>query len=148
MQLVARTAPDAARRPTDGPFLGVLLLCSLCLTLTGCDIFQDPTPPPSPTSLSANSQDEAIGLEWTSVQIRDLVGFNVYRSTSSIENVSNLDPINGGDLVPRTTYTDTTVENKTTYRYVVTAVDDAGNESAPSGEVEKTPFSKPPGRPP
>lgn len=120
----------------------------MCLAASGCGWLGggDSTPPDPPSSLTAVSQDGAIELDWNSVQADDLAGYNVYRSTSSIESVSGLSPVNG-DLASQPTYTDDTVENGTVYYFVVTAVDDSDNESEPSDDVEKTPFSSPPERP-
>lgn len=146
-QLLPWRTSDASPR-SSGRWVRGALLCLLCLALTGCDVFQDPTPPPPPLNLSTTSQDGAVTLDWSPpIQTRDLDGYNVYRDTTAIESVSTLDPVNGGTLVRRTIYTDTTAQNKTTYRYVVTAVDSADNESAASEEVRRTPFSRPPGRP-
>lgn len=70
----------------------------------------------------------------------------MYRSTSSIEEISGLDPLNEA-RISEANHTDETAENGTTYHYVVTALDEAGNESGPSGEVTKTPLASPPDRP-
>lgn len=118
--------------------------------MTGCSLFggsEDSTPPGPPTDLNAASQDAAIALDWSAVQTDDLAGYNVYRSTSSIGEVSGLDPVNGNEPVTQASYADESLENGTTYYYVLTAVDKAENESDPSGEVEKTPFPEPSGRP-
>jgi TolB protein len=119
--------------------------------ITGCGLFggagEDTTSPEPPTGLSAVSQDAAIALDWGAVQADDLAGYNVYRSTSTIGDVSNLDPVNASAPVTGASYTDDTAGNGTRYRYVVTAIDKAGNESEPSGEIEKTPFAAPPDRP-
>ena len=117
--------------------------------MAGCDLGgdEDTTPPEPPTGLSAASQDAAITLDWSAVQADDLAGYNVYRSTSAIGDVSGKDPVNGGDPVSDASYTDNATDNGTTYHYVVTAVDKGENESDPSGEVQKTPFADPPDRP-
>ena len=124
-------------------------LAFFCLIACGCGLTggEDTTPPEPPPGLSATSQDAAISLTWSASGAEDVAGYHVYRSTSSIREVSSLDPVNGDDPVKGASYTDDTVENGTTYRYVVTAVDQAGNESDPSGEVKKTPFATPPDRP-
>lgn len=129
----------------------VLIIClALGLATTGCDSlpgFGDSSPPNSPSGLNAASGDASIALEWNAVQAEDLAGYNVYRSTSTISSVSGTSPINGESPVSDTSYTDDTAENGTLYHYVVTAVDEAENESDPSGEVEKTAFAEPPNRP-
>ncbi|MBA2701891.1 MAG: putative Ig domain-containing protein [Chloroflexi bacterium] len=53
-------------------------------------------------------------------------------------------PLNGATPLTSTSFTDTTAVNGTAHRYVVTAVDDAGQESLPSNEVSATPV--PPAR--
>ncbi len=128
----------------------VLLGLALGIIATGCDLpgfGGDDSPPEVPTGLSADSEDSAVVLDWETVQAGDLSGYNVYRSTSTIADVSGMDPVHGGGAVSDASYTDDTAENGTTYHYVVTAVDEAGNESNPSGEVQKTPFTDPPDRP-
>ena len=129
-------------------FLGLIL--GVGIVATSCDLpgfGSDDSPPDSPTGLSADSEDSAIALDWETVQAGDLSGYNVYRSTSAIGDVSNLDPLNGSEPVTGASYTDDTAENGTTYRCVVTAVNESDNESDPSEEVQKTPFSDPPDQP-
>lgn len=134
--------------PSPPRWVAVALL-ALSLTTAGCRLLgsEDTTPPEAPSGLSAESQESAIALRWTAVGNGDLTGYNVYRSTSSIEEPSALNPANGADPVSEASFTDETVENGTTYHYVVTALDEAGNESSPSGEATKTPFASPPDRP-
>lgn len=118
----------------------------LLLILGGCGLFGggDTTPPNAPSGLDATSQDGAISLSWESPQADDVAGYNVYRSGSPGVSQS------GSPLESETSsteYVDRSAENGTTYYYVVTAVDEDENESDPSGEVGKTPFSDPPNRP-
>lgn len=129
--------------------LTVLLGLSFGIAATGCDLpgFGSDPPPVSPSGLSADSEDSAIALDWKGVQEGNVIGYNVYQSTSTISGISELDPVNGGDPVSDTSYTDTAAENGTTYHYVVTAVNSSGTESNPSEEVQKTPFADPPNRP-
>lgn len=127
-------------------------LLALAVILVGCGLFgggsgggDDLSSPSPPTELNATSQDGAVGLDWGSSEGADT--YRVYRSTSSGTSAS------GSPLeteVGPTDYVDETAENGTTYYYVVTAVASDEGESAesdPSGEVGKTPFSKPPNRP-
>jgi len=104
----------------------------------------DTTAPAAPGGFSGESMDSAIDLTWGAVDADDLDGYNVYRGTNSGVNASG-DPLASG--LSETAYTDSSAENGTTYYYVVTAVDTAGNASDPSSEVEKTPFDDPPDRP-
>ncbi|PSQ96226.1 MAG: fibronectin type III domain-containing protein [Bacteroidetes bacterium SW_9_63_38] len=106
----------------------------------------DTQPPSQPSGLSGTSQDGAVDLSWSALSTGDLSGYNVYRATSTIEEVSELDPQND-DPVSKASYTDTGADNGTTYYYAVTAVDEAGNESGPSDPIEKAAFAGPPGQP-
>jgi hypothetical protein len=96
------------------------------------------TAPGAPSELSVSTGEGIVDLSWAPVTAIDLEGFNIYRSTSSISDVSGRNPLNGS-LYLGTSYTDGEVNNGTTYHYVVTAVDESGNESAPSNEVTATP---------
>jgi fibronectin type 3 domain-containing protein len=55
----------------------------------------------------------------------------VYRSTTSGSNYTKVN----GSLVSTVNYTDSTVQNGTTYYYVTTAVDASGNESTYSNQA-------------
>jgi fibronectin type 3 domain-containing protein len=55
----------------------------------------------------------------------------VYRSTTSGGGYVKIN----GSLVPSMNYTDSAVQNGTTYFYVTTAVDGSGNESTFSNEA-------------
>jgi len=59
-------------------------------------------------------------------------GYNVYRSTVSGTGYTKLN----SSLVSGLTYTDSSVQNRTTYFYVATAVDSGGNESTYSNEMQ------------
>ena len=104
-----------------------------------------PRKPPSPSGLSAQADDGTVNLEWDSVD-EEVKGYNVYRSSSSIESISELSPVNGSAL-GEPNYSDDGVENGTTYYYLVTSVSSGGEESSPSNQVQSTPFPEPPGRP-
>ena len=66
--------------------------------------------------------------------MRDLLGYEVYRSTTSGSGYVNI----GSTDASTTSYTDNTVTNGTTYYYVVTAVFDEG-ESPYSNEASAMP---------
>lgn len=72
----------------------------------------------------------SVTLDWNA-STSSVSGYNVYRSTT---NGSGYKKVNGG-LVGSTSYTDTTVQNGTTYYYVTTAVDGSGNESSYSNQA-------------
>lgn len=104
-----------------------------------------PTAPAAPSGLEATSGDSEIALSWDAVDGADT--YRVYRGTSSGVDASG-SPLETG--ITSVDYVDETAENGTKYFYVVTAVaeeDGETAESAPSNEVEKTPFSDPPDRP-
>ena len=48
-------------------------------------------------------------------------------------------PVNGGDLITGTTFTDTGLANGQQYYYALIAVDGSNNASAPSSEATATP---------
>lgn len=108
---------------------------------------EDTTAPTAPSGLQGTSGDSVIDLTWGTVAANDLGGYNVYRDTGPIEDISGSDPLNESLIADTTGFRDTGAQNGTTYRYVVTAVDTAGNESDLSSEIEKTPFDEPPSRP-
>jgi TolB protein len=158
-----RERPIPSRRAFESIFVGLLAL-SLVLFVAGCGAFgsgddddedgggggedgpEDTTAPAAPSGLTGESGNSAIDLTWSAVGADDLDGYNVYRASSSIDDVADLSPQNG-ELVTETSFVDESAENGTTYHYAVTAVDTASNESGPSGVVEKTPFDEPPSRP-
>lgn len=134
------------RRASRFLTLSIVMLLSGSL-LAGCGLFgSDTTPPDPPAELSGTSLDNAVELEWSSVDADDLSGYNLYRSESARNEIADLDPINTEQL-SETTYTDEEVNNGTTYYYLVTALDEEGNESGASNEARVTPFSEPPNRP-
>jgi hypothetical protein len=61
-----------------------------------------------------------------------VAGYNVYRTTTSGTGYVKVN----ASLVAALNYTDSTVQNATTYYYVTTAVDVSGNESVYSNEVQ------------
>jgi hypothetical protein len=99
----------------------------------------DTMPPAPPTALVAAAGDARVTLDWADNAEGDLAGYDVYRA-----------PATGGPYTKLTTtrltasaYTDSAVTNGTSYYYVVTATDTAGNESAASGEASATPVAPP-----
>jgi TolB protein len=114
---------------------------------TGPDNQTDTEAPAAPENLNGNSGDQQIELNWNVNDENDLAGYNVYRSTSSFSTVSGMNPVNGSSLIESQDYTDTGLENGTTYFYRLTAVDESSNESKVSSQLKITPFSNPPDRP-
>ncbi|OIR15064.1 xyloglucanase Xgh74A precursor [mine drainage metagenome] len=92
---------------------------------------QTPTPPPSPTGLTATWGDTKVALSWTGSV--NATSYNVLRSTVS---GSGYTTVATGIGTP--SYTDTGLTNGTTYYYVVSASNSAGTSSN-SSEVSATP---------
>ena len=94
----------------------------------------DITGPQAPTALTAganNGVTSTVSLSWTGNS--DSASYNVYRSV-----------VKGGGYVKigntaATTFTDSSVNNGTTYFYVVRGVDAPGNEGGNSNEARVTP---------
>lgn len=133
----------------------VLTLCGF-LTLTSCGDSSTGSgngesgpdePPSAPANLSGTSGDQEIELTWDANDEDDLSGYNLYRSTSSFSDASDMQPVNRSGLITSPIFTDTGLENGTTYYYRITAVDEGDKESAVSTQLEITPFSDPPDRP-
>lgn len=100
--------------------------------------------PQPPSNLTATPSDGRVSLTWEAplintdeTPITDLLGFNVYRSTTQGGNYSLISPM----LVTQVSYQDAAVTNGTKYFYAVTAVDSATppNESGFSDEANATP---------
>lgn len=95
---------------------------------------QDGTAPAAPTGLSATAGSGSVSLDWNDNGEPDLAGYNVFRAETQ-----------GGPYTPVATlvsvsnYLDGTVNNGTTYYYVVTAKDSNSNESGYSNEASATP---------
>jgi hypothetical protein len=75
----------------------------------------------------------SVSLAWIASTTSTVIGYNVYQSTVSGASYTKIN----SSLIPApvVSYTDTTVQNATTYYYVTTAVDASGAESVYSNEV-------------
>jgi fibronectin type 3 domain-containing protein len=93
----------------------------------------DVTAPAAPAGLSAIAGDGAVSLDWHDNGEPDLMSYSVYRSTAGAPFVL----LSSG--LADSAYADTAVVNDTTYAYVVTAIDAAGNESDDSKTAMVTP---------
>ena len=100
-----------------------------------------PHPPSGPEAVpgGATAADRSIDLSWTPDTDADLAGYFVYRQEVDAKGVAagtatrlNLTPVVGP------AYRDQTAMAGHRYAYRVTAVDTAGNESAPSADVQET----------
>jgi fibronectin type 3 domain-containing protein len=83
---------------------------------------------------SAPAAPHSVALKWTASISPNVIGYKVYRTTSSSGKGRSKHPIDWQKItfkpVPETTYTDKSVLSRTTYYYAVTAVDSKGRESA------------------
>jgi hypothetical protein len=91
---------------------------------------EDKFPPATPTNLRATASANSVELSWEANTEPDLAGYVVYRSVNggAFEKTANVSEIPA--------YSDKPVEAGNTYRYVVTAIDRSGNESARSAVAE------------
>ncbi|MBI4482781.1 MAG: hypothetical protein HY652_07820 [Acidobacteria bacterium] len=87
--------------------------------------------PKAPSGLTAVTDGTTAILTWTENSEPDLSGYRLYRSEGSGAGHRTVQQ----GLLVRPYYRDEAVEGGKTYFYVVTAVDQAGNESAPAQEV-------------
>ena len=107
-------------------------------------VMRNTFPPHAPTGLEAvpggaTAADRSIDLSWTPNTEADLAGYIVYRQEIDSKGVAagtatrlNPTPVVGP------AYRDQTATAGSRYAYFVTAVDTAGNESAPSDTVQET----------
>jgi glycosidase/chitodextrinase len=92
----------------------------------------DTTAPDAPTALHVtDSGPTAISLAWTASSASDVYGYEVLRATAADGPWTVL------DLVPGTLYTDSTVQQGSTYWYEVRAVDTSWNRSDASAPVSQ-----------
>ncbi len=91
--------------------------------------FSGPSMPTGLTALPAG-----ISLDWDDNTEANLAGYNVYRSTSATGTFSKLNSV----IVTTSNYLDSSAAIGTTYFYEITAVDNAGNESAQTAAVSAT----------
>ena len=94
----------------------------------------DSTAPAAPSNLSLEMASSGVLAQWDPVEAtEDEVSYNLYRSSEpEISSVDGLTPVLGGISGSGITDTSPSVSMHT---YVVTAVDQAGNESLPSNSV-------------
>jgi hypothetical protein len=107
-------------------------LNSNALTITPRDIF----PPKAPSGLSINASPRSISLFFAANDERDVVGYNIFRSTDPAPAIDQWRKLTRTPT-DRTTYNDDAVEPGVRYYYYVVAVDAAGNISPPSEVVSE-----------
>jgi len=105
------------------------------ITVTASGSTNTPQQIPVSITLSATTAGTAT-LAWNAGIDSDLAGYKVYRGTASGTYGAPL------TTLPKATtnYTATGLQNGTTYFFVITAYDSAGNESTYSNEVSKSIF--------
>jgi len=94
-------------------------------------VYRDVFAPPVPQGLVALAEGGRVRLVWQESEAPDRAGYRVYRrgpDTQEFRSVS-------AELLTGTDFTDSGLAAGATYTYQVTAVDRAGNESAPSRAV-------------
>ncbi|PYU67583.1 MAG: hypothetical protein DMG49_18325, partial [Acidobacteria bacterium] len=103
------------------------------VTITPRDTFPPATPQGLVASLLPGRAPGTVlvDLSWSINLETDLAGYRVYRSEQEGTSGQLLSP----DLLPTPALRDTSVEPGHRYWYTVTAVDRAGNESAPGAPV-------------
>ncbi len=127
---VVGTAGPGPVTVVNGELVGSLGPLSAVVLMTGQI---DLTPPPAPIGLAAVEGSGEVSLTWEAVA--GAASYNLYRS-----------PLTGGGYVKvnsvplaDTSYSDTGLRNAQAYFYVVTALDEWGNESGYSAEVSAMP---------
>ena len=106
-------------------------------TVFSITVPSDGLAPAAPTGVSvSDSGSQSVSVSWSAVTtnsdasaISDLLGYEVYRDTSSTGPFTT--QVNTSDVLT-TSFTDSTVTTGTTYYYKVTAADTGGLESAKS----------------
>jgi len=105
------------------------------------DFTIDITPPAVPSGLQVIAGNGQVSLSWNANTQVDLSHYQIYRSTTGGFTPTQSNLIDKVDK-PDTTFIDTGLTNETRYYYRISAVDNAGNESEFSDEVNATPFSQ------
>ncbi len=85
-----------------------------------------------PAGLKASVVGNSVKLQWTGINAENLMGYYIYRSTISGQQVK--DPLNGIPILS-TEYKDTSVSSGTSYYYTITAFYWDGSHSMPSAEA-------------
>jgi Fibronectin type III domain len=127
-------AQRIARLTLSGHSIEVASAPSETITVNARDIF----PPSVPSGLVtvASPDEHVIDLSWSPNPESDLAGYIVYRRESG----SNPTParISPAQPVPTPSFRDSNARPGTRYAYSISSIDQDGNESARSPEVEET----------
>jgi len=112
----------------------------LTILITGCSGDGDgggTFTPPAPAALIVSAGDSQNALNWT--QVSGATAYKIYRGTAT--GVTKASPTNFTSTI--NSYTDTGLNNGTTYFYIVSAINSAG-EGVASAEKSATPQVSPP----
>ncbi len=89
---------------------------------------KDTIAPQPPTGAHAVATSEGIKIFWDAATSNEIAEYRIYRRANGEKKYTLL-----GEVKPiYTIYTDSSAKNNSYYQYVITAVDDAGNESLQS----------------
>ena len=145
LDLAINTAPVTATTYVDTPGYGeheyrVAAVAAAGPPLVQSDLsaptkadFRDLVAPPAPASVTPLVEPNAIRLLWDPVEAPDLAGYRIYRTEgmghgTEIREVGTITLVQ--DPITETTWLNKPVSLGLAFRYAVTAVDQAGNESA------------------
>jgi hypothetical protein len=96
-----------------------------------CLEIKDITPPAAPTGFAALPHEGGIALSWSPSSEEDLALYRIYRAEGEGS------PVSLADVPPtETSFEDRTVKAGVSYRYTLTALDRAGNESQRSSPAD------------
>jgi fibronectin type 3 domain-containing protein len=96
-----------------------------------CAEVRDIAPPAAPAGIALLPREGGLELLWSPSGDADLAGYRVYRAGPD-GAMARIAEVGAG----RAAWLDETVERGVTYRYTVTALDQAGNESERAEPVE------------
>ena len=94
----------------------------------------DKFPPAAPSGLRSSAAVNSIELAWDRSNEPDLAGYRIYRVIVTAAAAAPLEKLADIGQIP--SYSDRNVEHGKTYRYALTAIDRAGNESPQTPLVE------------
>jgi len=97
-------------------------------------LFEDRFPPAVPTALDAVAGLNSIELSWDLNEEADFAGFLIYRAEAAPGVTPTFTKIAGPIQLP--SYSDRTARPSIPYRYAISSMDKAGNESTHSAAVE------------
>jgi fibronectin type 3 domain-containing protein len=95
--------------------------------------------PAAPADVVATPGDGRNTLEWNANTEADVAGYRVYGGTDELVQLNAAHRLSPATPQAGRTFSHDGLTNGTVYRYVVTAVDRAGNESVASTTVDATP---------